>query len=280
MRRILREPLVHFLAIGALMFAVYAQVSDRNSDPAEIVVDQGQIDAMTASFERTWRRTPTSEEVKALIDGYVREEVMYREGVAMGLDRDDQIIRRRVGQKVEFLAESMNGVPEPSDAVLQAYYDAHRERFASPARFTFRQVYLGADPGTATDANAAQLLAQLNKLGDSDATLEMGRATQLEASMTLASSTDIERTFGEKFAQALVATAPGAWHGPVASEYGLHFVRVRERVAAQTPALDEVRERVKREWQRNELTAANEKYYEGVRARYEVRVENPRVAAQ
>jgi hypothetical protein len=274
-KRILAEPLAHFLVIGALMFAVYAVVADRNRDPAAIVVGQGQIDTMTAVFERTWRRAPTPEEVKTLIDGYVREEVLYREGVALGLDRGDQLIRRRVGQKLEFLAESMNGVPEPSDVALQAYLDAHRDRFVRPARVTFRQVYLG----TAANQETTRLLAQLNKLGDSDTATDMGRPTQLDARMDLAPSTDVARTFGQRFAQALAAIPTGSWTGPIASEYGLHLVRVSERVEENTPVLGEVRELVKRDWTRDELAAANEKYYESLRARYAVRIEHPRVAA-
>jgi hypothetical protein len=275
MRWILREPLAHFLLIGALMFAVYAVVSGpRNRDQGTIEVGQGQIDAMTAVFERTWQRVPTPDEVKGLIDDYVRDEVFYREGVALGLDRNDQLIRRRMRQKVEFLAESMNGVPEASDAALQAYLDAHRERFASPARVTFRQVYLG----TAADADTRRLLTQLNKLGDSDAAAVIGRPTQLDARMDGAPPADIERTFGRRFAQSLVAMPVGSWTGPIASEYGLHLVRVTDRVEARAPTLDDVRAIVKREWQREALAAANEKYYEGLRARYTVRIESPRVA--
>jgi hypothetical protein len=257
------------------MCAVYALVADRNRDPAAIVVGQGQVDAMTAVFERTWRRAPTPEEVQTLIDGHVREEVLYREGVAMGLDRGDQLIRRRVGQKVEFLAESMNGVPEPSDAALQAYLDGHRERFASPVRVTFRQVYLG----TAADAGTTRLLAQLNKLGDSDAAADLGRPTQLDARMDLAPPPDVARTFGHRFAKSLAVMPAGIWSGPIASDFGLHFVRVSERVEARPPALDEVREVVKRDWQREALAAANEKYFDGLRARYAVRIEHPRVAS-
>jgi parvulin-like peptidyl-prolyl isomerase len=193
----------------------------------------------------------------------------------MGLDRGDQLIRRRVGQKVEFLAESMNGVPEPGDAALQAYLDGHRERFASPVRVTFRQVYLG----TAAAADTVRLLAQLNKRVDSDAAADMGRQTQLDARMDSAPPGDIARTFGQRFAQSLAAMPAGPWTGPIASDFGLHLVRVSERVEARTPALDEVRETVKREWQREALAAANEKYYEGLRARYAVRIEHPRVAA-
>jgi hypothetical protein len=273
-KRLLREPLLHFLAIGALMFAVYSLVAERNRDPGVIVVGQGQVETMTAVFARTWGRAPTPDEVKGLIDGYVREEVLYREGVAMGLDRDDQLIRRRVRQKVEFLNESATGIPEPDDAALQAYLDSHPGRFASPVRATFRQVYLGTAPGEGT----ARLLAQLEKLGDSDAAANLGLPTQLDARMDSAPSGDIARAFGRQFAQSLAAMPVGAWHGPIASDYGLHLVRVSGRVEARTPALAEVREAVKREWQREALVAANEKYYESLRARYAVRIENPTVA--
>jgi hypothetical protein len=275
MRRIWSEPLVHFLAIGALMFAAYALVTDRTRDPQTVVVGQAHIAMMTATFERTWQRSPTPDEMKSLVDAYVREEILYREGVAMGLDRDDQLIRRRVRQRVESLAESMHGAREPSDAVLQAYLDQHAKRFASPPRVTFRQVYLGASAGPDT----AALLARLDKLGDSDAAAELGRTTQLEARIELAPSIQIERAFGRQFARSVVGMPVNAWQGPVASEYGLHLVRVSERIEARAPALGEVRELVKREWQREALEAANERYYEGLRARYAVRVENQSVAA-
>lgn len=276
MRGVLAEPLLHFLAIGALMFAVYAVVSGRGRDPATIVVSQGQIEAMGATFERTWQRAPTPEDVKGLVDDHVREEVLYREGVAQGLDRDDQLIRRRVRQKVEFLRESLNAIPEPGDAVLQAYLDAHPMRFARPVTVTFRQVYLG----TAPDGGTTQLIEKLNRLGDSDAVADLGRVTQLDARMAAAPPGDIERVFGRAFAEALVSIPADAWHGPLASSYGLHLVRVTERSPARSSALDEVRELVKREWLRDELAAANEKYYEGLRSRYAVRIENPRVALQ
>jgi len=276
MRRILREPLVHFLALGALMFALYAVVADRNRDPDAIVVGQGQVDMMAAVFERTWQRAPTADEMKTMIDGYVRDEIFYREGVAMGMDRGDQLIRRRVRQKVEFFAESINGVPEPADAQLQAYLDAHPDLYAAPARVTFRQVYLG----TEADADMPQLLAHLNELGDSDAVQELGRATQLDARMDLAHETDIARAFGRQFAQALVAMPPGEWRGPIASEYGLHLVRVSQREDARAVELAEVRGLVERDWLRGELAAANERYYAGLHDRYPVRVEYSRAVAQ
>jgi hypothetical protein len=273
-KRLLREPLVHFLALGALMFAVYAMVAGRDRDPDAIVIGQGQIEMMSAVFERTWQRAPTRDELQALIDGYVRDEIFYREGVAMGLDRDDQLIRKRVRQRVEFFAESLNGIPEPDDEALQVYLDTHSERFAIPASITFRQVYLGS----AAAGDTSKLLTQLKKLGDSDATLDLGRATQLEARMELAPTTVIERSFGTQFAQALGVTPPGEWRGPISSEYGAHLVLVSERVEKRIPALDEVRELVKRDWLRDELAEANDRFYAALQARHTVRIENPRIS--
>jgi hypothetical protein len=249
MKKILSEPLLHFLAIGLALFALYAVVKDRSREPATIVVGEVQIATLREVFERTWRRAPNAQELRGLIEGYVRDEVMYREGVALGLDKDDSLIRRRVRQKVEFLAESVNGVPEASDTALQAYLERHRDRYRADALFTFEQVYLGA-----------------------------GRLTQLDGRMARAPAREVARVFGQRFAAALAELPAGAWQGPIASGYGPHRVRVVERTEAKLPELAEVREQVKRDWLRDELAAAHEKHYAGVRARYEVRIENPRVA--
>jgi PPIC-type PPIASE domain len=278
MKKLLREPMVHFIALGALLFALNAVVAERKDrNPATIVVSTAQIDKMSAVFERTWRRAPTPEESKRLVDDYVREEVLYREGLALGLDRDDSLIRRRVRQRVEFLAEGLSGVPEADDAALQAYLDQHRDRYDTDARFGFRQVYLGT---TAADAaGTARLLARLNALGDSEATAELGLATQLDARVDATPVTDIARTFGKRFATSLAALPVGQWQGPVPSDYGVHFVRVGERIASRPSALADVREILKRDWTRDAMAAASEKHYAGLRARYAVRVESPRIAA-
>ena len=247
-KRVLTEPLLHFLAIGLALFGLYAALHSGNREPATIVVGERQIAVMREVFERTWRRPPSGEDEKAMIDNYVREEVLYREGIAMGLDRDDSLIRRRVRQKVEFLSESMNGVPEPTDALLLAYLVAHRDRFQGDARFTFEQVYLG------------------------------GRLSQLDERMERVTATDVARAFGPQFAAALAEVPIGAWQGPIKSAYGLHRVRVAEREPAHVPALAEIREQVKREWQREQIAAAGERYYARLRDRYAVRIESPRVA--
>jgi hypothetical protein len=271
--RIAREPLVHFLVLGALLFAVYGAVAGRERDPDSIVIGTAEVDLLTAVFERTWGHPPTPEEVRGLVDHHVREEIFYREGVAMGLDRDDPLIRKRMRQKVEFLAESLHGFREPDEAALQAYFDSHRERYVTPVRVTFRQVYLG----TVMEGDVAPIVARLDAAGDADVS-DIGRPTQLDASMESATSIDVARVFGEPFAAAVLDLAPGAWRGPIPSSYGLHLVRIDGRKDATIPALADVRETVKRDWQRDDSRLASEKYYAGIRTRYAVRVDDARVA--
>ena len=246
LKRILAEPLLHFFALGLALFALYFAVGEGGREPDTIVVGESQVATLRATFERTWSRAPSAEELRGLIDSHVREEIYYREGLALGLDRDDPLIRRRVRQKLEFFDESIRGVPEPDDAQLQDYLDQHRDRYQADARYTFEQVYLGPD-----------------------------RLTTLDARMDMATSTDVARAFGERFAVALSAMPAGAWREPVISAYGPHRVLVLASEPARVPALDEVRPQVKRDWQRDALEAASEQHYAELRARYEVRIEAP-----
>src|SRR5688500_13144071 len=280
MKKLLREPLVHFLLLGMVLFAAEALVAKRaDREPGKIVVTQGHIEHMAAVHERTGRRPPTQEVLKGLIDNYVREEVLYREGLALGLDRDDPVIRRRMRQKMDLLAEDANALVEAGDRDLQAYLDAHHARFAIEPRISFRQVYL--DPGRDgrdLDREIARLLAELRRIGDSNAAGRAGDATQLEHQLQAASTTDIARTFGQEFAAGLVKLPRGQWQGPVRSAYGLHFVLVSERTDPRAPALEEVREAVRREWTRDRLVAGSEGFYQRLLQRYTVTIEHPKVA--
>jgi hypothetical protein len=278
-RRLLQEPLLHFLLLGAALFAAYAILSRGGAgESGRIVVTQGQIESMATLFARTWQRPPDGEELRGLIRSYVREEVLYREGLALGLDRDDPVIRRRVGQKLEFVAENGEAA-EPSDKDLQAYLDSHRAAFAVEPQFTFRQVYL--DPRRhekALAADAERLLAELNRPGSGRDAAELGDPTLLPHRLERASASEVKRVLGEDFAAALAKLAPGRWQGPINSGYGAHIVLVSVRTEARAPALAEVREVVKREWERARRVEASEKFYQKLLARYAVTVEGPRLA--
>ncbi len=261
MRRILGEPLLQFAVLGVLLFVSFRMLGDpRNTAPQRVVVTTGQIERLAETWRRTWQRAPTRAELDGLVEDYVREEILYREALALGLDRDDTIVRRRLRQKMEFLSEDL-GTPDPaSDAELQSFLEAHPERFRVEARLSFRQVFLSSERrGEANSVQeAARLLVALQDDpagADADAA---GDPLPLRAELSDATESEVERTFGSHFAVALRDVAPGRWQGPIASAYGLHLVFVRARTPARKPMLEEVRERVQSEWLVQRRREANE----------------------
>jgi hypothetical protein len=272
MKRILKEPLLHFLLLGAAIFAAYSLVSTRTSDePGKIVVTQGHVASLVASFTRTWQRPPTAQELAGLVHDRVREEVYYREALALGLDKDDLIIRRRLRQKMEFVSDDIAAQTEPSDADLTAYLQSHPESFRVEQQFTFRQVYLNPEKhGDNLARDTAQLLAQLNQAGDKADASALGDSFLLEHQFAAVPASEVAKQFGEKFAAKLGGLSPGQWQGPVESGYGVHLVLVSERTEGRLPALAEVRDAVRREWDNARRLEANEKFYGELLKRYTV----------
>jgi hypothetical protein len=237
--RWLREPLVHFVAIGALLFVVFEW---RGAGPGSrrIVITAGQVDALAAGFARTWQREPTAAELKGLVDEYVRDEIATREAMAAGLDRDDTVVRRRLRQKWEFVAEDDADAAPPGDAELQRWLESHLETFRTEPEVAFLHKMEGEMP---------RLLPSV-----------IERTTR----------SDIARMFGDGFAAAVLQAPPGAWAGPIESGYGVHHVFVTERSGGQVPALNDVRTQVEREVvadrRRRRLLAA----YQDLLERYQV----------
>lgn len=270
--RWLREPLVHFLAIGAVLFLIFFWWGGGSG--SNIVITPGQIDSMAAGFTRTWQRPPSEEELKGLIDDYVREEIAAREAMAAGLDRDDTIIRRRLRQKLEFLAEDSIDMVAPTDAELQTWLETHPESFRREPELAFRQVYVSEDRrGAAAEAEARRILVQLESAGP-DVTIDaMGDRLMVAQEVTRSMRSDVARQFGEQFADALAQLEPGRWHGPIRSGYGLHVVLVRERQDGQTPALADVRPLVEQELLADRRARELRAMYERLLDRYRIHIE-------
>jgi len=271
-----REPLLHFLILGAALFWLAGALGDpANGRPDRIVLTAGDVEQLGAGFERTWQRPPSEEELAGLLEDRVREEIFYREALALGLDRDDTIVRRRMRQKMEFLSEDL-AAAEPSDADLERWLAANREAFRQEPRVAFRQVYLSRDRrGEAVRADALRLLAELRA---ADADLDpaaQGDPLPLPAESDALSASEVSRLFGGAFSARLFELAAGRWEGPVESAYGLHLVFVRERVEGRDPALAEVREAVAREWLADRRQQAREDFYRDLRSRYEVEIAEP-----
>ena len=281
-KKFMREPLVHFLALGAAIFMVYGLMSrGTGGDPEKIVVTQGQIASMRQSYIATRQRAPTRDELQGLIRDRVQEEVYYREALALGLDKDDAIIRRRLQQKMAFVSEGLAAPAEPSDAELAAYLKAHAATFTTERRFSFRQVYLNPQRHGANLARDAQRLrARLNQAGGAKANVaSFGDPILLEREYDNVSAREVANTFGETFVAALSNLPTAQWQGPVESGYGAHLVFLAERTESRVPALAEVREAVRREWNDAKQREAAAKSYRVLLRKYSVTVETPSEAS-
>jgi len=280
-RKFLHEPLVHFLALGAALFTLFS-LMDSRSEPQreEVVVTSGKIDQLITIFSRTWQRPPTAEELRGLVEDEIREQVLYREAMAMGLDKDDTIVRRRLRQKFEFLIEDVEAASAPSDRDLQDWMDKNPSKFSTEPKFSFLQIYLNVSVrGEDASADAANLLARLNNADEKVNPSELGDATLLPFEFPLSSADVIAQVFGGRFAQQLQELEPGRWSGPLRSSYGLNLVYVRERIAGNGRSLDEVRDQVRREWVSARQKQLAETVYLNLRKKYSIVLETQPVRA-
>ncbi len=261
----LREPLVHFLLLGSLLFGVWAALGPEPPIERRIVVDNADVARMVSVWQRQWRRPPTARELEGLIESHIREEILYREALSLGLDRDDSIVRRRLNQKMEFLAEDLATQSEPTTAELQAFLESHPERFRTPPRISLEHLFFSNDGGDA-EARAAAVLA-------AGPTAEKGDRFILGARHAEKTPDQLTQIFGTIFSRAVTDLPPGSWQGPVLSGYGAHLVRVLERTDSRDPVLDEVAEQVRAELLRDRRRTANAELYEAMKARYDIQLE-------
>ncbi|KAB0265904.1 peptidyl-prolyl cis-trans isomerase [Microvirga brassicacearum] len=273
---LLREPLLHFVVLGAALFGLYGLVDKKDVEaPTEIVISASRVTALADQFARTWSRPPTEQELHGLLEDYIRDEVFYREGRAAGLDREDVVIRRRVRQKMEFLAEDM-AAAEPSDEQLAAYLASNPDLFWSDDRLTFHHVFLSAmRRGRALEDDAKQVAEILARANAPEDAATMADPFLLGEEFRAMSQSDVAGTFGEEFAKRLSAVEPGRWEGPIPSSFGVHFVFVDERAKGNLPRLETVREAVQREWLNAHRIEAEHRLYRTLRDRYQIVVERP-----
>jgi len=263
-RALLREPLLHFLLIGLGLFLLYGRVSPGDSDSRRIVISQSQVDDMVRQYQSTWTRPPTPAEIRGLIDTYVHDEIVYREGLSMGLDKDDAVIKRRIRQKYELIAEEEER-SAPTDADLAAYLKAHPAEFARPAVVSFDQVYF--DAATTTPEAVGVVKAAL-QIGANPATL--GQPSMLPRHVANGETDMVAHDFGDNFARRVGSAPVGIWVGPLVSGFGVHLVRVSARAPPALPPLDQVRAAVAREWESDQRTRSSLADYRKARATSDV----------
>lgn len=274
MKRLVQEPLLHFLALAVAVFAAYGVLHRfEAAKPDEIVITESRVDRLAAQFAAIWQRPPTSAELKNLIDDDVKEEIFVREALALGLDKDDAIIRRRLRLKMEFLSSAETATLAPTEAELEKYLNDNSGKFEIDPAYAFAQVLLIPDRhGDSIEQDAASVLQALRARLSIDPG-ELGDATLLPPRLGLTGKASIGQTFGPTFAEALDKIAPGQWSGPVESDFGLHLVLITEHQAARRPALADVRAAVEREWANEKRKAIEEQRLAALLTRYRVTLE-------
>jgi len=275
--KLLREPLVQFFFIGAfiyLLYGVFAEPVVEETDKT-IVVSAGELEWMQTSWQKRWNRSPTSEELDGLVQQYIKETVLYREALTMGLNQHDTVIRRRLAQKLEFLAKDLVALTPPTEEELLTYFNEHISFYQELALYTFTQVFIDPDKhGDATLADAEKIKAMLIAKGDViENAGELGDDLMLQNYYPENDKAAIQRLFGSGFTESLTELSVGQWHGPVMSGYGVHLVYVHSVIEPPAPVFAEVRERVTVGWETARGIEFNEKFYTSLRDQYTIVIE-------
>jgi len=280
MKQLLREPLFHFLLIGAVLFTPYyflQPAGSKAADSKEIRLSLDEISQQVLLFESQWNREPTTEELGQLMENRVQEEVLYREALALGLDQGDTIVKRRMAQKMQFLAEDVAAAREPTSDELEHWYHEHSARFALPARYSFRHVYFSPDRrGVNARDDAARAGEKLQgQPEDSSVAETLADPFMFQDYYRERSPEFLGKEFGPNFAVAIEQLTPGSWQGPVESGLGWHLVFVDDVIAGRVPDFEEVMPEVKTAWLVEQKALAWEKAYKEMRGRYTVLLPAP-----
>ena len=280
MKRFLREPLVHFLLIGAVLFGLYSYAPGGRTTAAsskEIRLSLDDVNQLVLLFQSQWRRPPTPQELQRLVENKVQQEILYREALAMGLDKDDEIVKRRMAQKMQFLAEDVAAAREPTTAELKAWFEKNSARFAQPPRLSFRHLYFSPDRrGPRAREDAGNALAKLaGQPVDAKVAASLADPFMFQEYYRDRAPDYLGKEFGPQFALAVAKLPPGSWQGPVESGFGWHLVFVDTVIPGRVPAFEEIEPDVKTAWLAEQKAQAWEKAYKEMRAKYTVLLPAP-----
>jgi peptidyl-prolyl cis-trans isomerase C len=252
LQKILRDPLIHFFAAGACIYLAYYIVAEPEivADDKTVTITESEVEWLTTVWENRWNRPPTQQELDGLVQQQVRETILYREALDMGLDKDDVVIRRRLAQKVEFLTQDLLQPKPPNEEQLAAYFKENIETYMPAPRITFTQVFFDPDRrGNATLSDAEAARVSLTAMADIPADMDQfGDAFLLHRYYLDKTEAEVARLFGKGFTDPLFALDKEVWTGPVLSGYGTHLVYVHDRVDPVAPKIDMVRERLTADW--------------------------------
>lgn len=260
-----REPLLHFLVAGSVLFAAYGWLNPGNdSTPNVVRITTAEVTWLKETWARQWQRPPSEQELRGLVTDYLKETLLAREAQELGLDENDTVVRRRLAQKMEFLVQDTARLAEPGEDALRQFYDARRTQYQAPGRVSFTQLYFR------TEAEARRARDKLKTRSADD----LGDPSMLGRDYAQADEQTVASVFGPEFAGRIFDLAPGQWSDPLASSYGFHLVRVDAQQAGQARPFDEVRAQVLDEWHRVQQVQASKQFFDRLLKKYDVVVED------
>jgi hypothetical protein len=272
MKKVYKEPLLHFLIIGAMIFVLFSIVNQEEDTVSgnKIVVTAAEIERLSDNWSKKWNRPPTETELQGLVESYIREEVYYREALALGLDRNDTVLRRRLMQKMEFLSNDLAELSTPDESALNQFFLDNQEKYKLPARVSFTHIYFSTDKrGAKAFEDAQNVLSELKVLRAH----ERGDSFMLQYDFVQETPFEVARLFGKGFAEKLFKSEINAWQGPIESGYGLHLVRISAKIDSRMPELASVIDKVRTDWMFEQRQKTNKEIYERFKDRYEIVVE-------
>ena len=268
-----KEPLLHFLIIGAVIFVVFSIANKEEAAVGgnKIVVSSAETERLSDAWSKRMNRPPTEIELQGLIEAFIKEEVYYREALALGLDQDDTIIRRRLMQKMEFLSNDLAELDQPDESALNKYFLENQEKYRLPAQISFTHIYFSIDKrGARALEDSKRVLTEL----DVPRAPERGDSFMMEYDFVKETPSEVARSFGSGFAEQLFTLETNTWQGPVASGYGFHLVRISEKIDARMPELASVIDKVRTDFMFEQRQKINKEIYEKFKARYEIVIED------
>ncbi|MBC2838859.1 peptidyl-prolyl cis-trans isomerase [Robiginitalea sp. SC105] len=272
MKKLLKEPLVHFLLIGLGIFLLYSVISSDKDSRDEIVISDSDLRHMQEIYKLTWQREPTEEELVGIVSSAIREEILYREALKMNLDHDDEVVKRRLAQKMDFLSNDISAIiNDPSENDLREYYQANADKYRLPARYTLRQVAFTFDNHSDPRKQAEKVLGQI-QAGQVDP-VNAGDALSLPGRFTGIYADRLQHELGGDFSEAISGLPAQKWAGPVRSGYGWHLIYIEEKEAPRLPGLEEVRGDLERDYAYEKERESQQRIYEQLRNGYDIELQ-------
>jgi len=272
MKKLLKEPFLHFILIGAAMFLLYGLVSDKKDSKNTIVINDFDVSSIISKWEMQWKRPPTEKELQSLINLNIKQEVFYQEALKMNLDHNDEIIKRRLAQKMQFLSNDIAAMMEPTDEVLKEYFQKNSDKYLTPTSYSLYQITFSPDKRENNFKDAEETLKQFPNASFKEMN---GKGDNLPFSYFFAdiNADELGLQLGSKFPEALQKSETNKWLGPVPSGFGYHLVYITKKTKPQSPPFESVRKAVVRDYEYNNQKEIDEAIYKELKKKYEIEID-------